>query len=55
MPDNTIKVMPPPACPSCGSVTSVTQERTIKGASTTLLWHCMRCDHRWPMKASSAA
>jgi len=55
MPDNSITPTAPPPCPSCGSVGTVKQETTIKGASTTLLWHCTRCDHRWPVKATSAA
>jgi len=55
MPDNSIKSTLPPACPSCGGVATVKQETTIKGASSTLLWHCPRCDHRWPVKGSSAA
>jgi hypothetical protein len=36
MPDNSIKSTSPPACPSCGAVGTVKQERTIKGASITL-------------------
>ena len=55
MPDNSIKSAPPPICPSCGRFGAVKLETTIKGASSTLLWHCTRCDHRWPVKASSAA
>lgn len=55
MPQNSITSMPPPACPSCGSISAVKQETTIKGASTTLLWHCIRCDYRWPIKGSNAA
>jgi hypothetical protein len=55
MPDNAIKSTPPPVCPSCGGVGTVKQETSIKGASITLLWHCVRCDHRWPVKVTSAA
>jgi hypothetical protein len=46
--------VPVPRRPSCGSVGTVKQEQTIKGPNVTLLWHCARCDHRWPVKASSA-
>jgi hypothetical protein len=55
VPDNSIKSTPPPACPSCGSITSVKLEKTIKGASASLLWHCTKCDHRWPVKADGIA
>ena len=55
MPDNSITGTPAPPCPSCGRLATVKQEKTIKGASITMLWHCIACDHRWPMKASSAA
>jgi DNA-directed RNA polymerase subunit M/transcription elongation factor TFIIS len=55
MPENSIKPGLPPSCPSCGNVGTVKQETTIKGVSTTLLWHCIRCDHRWPVKGSGVA
>ena len=55
MPDNSIKATPPPVCPSCGSVGTVKQETTIKGASINLLWHCTRCDHKWPVKSDGLA
>ena len=55
MPDNSIQSTPPPICPSCGGVGTTKQEQTIKGASVTILWHCFRCDHRWPVKGVCAA
>jgi hypothetical protein len=55
MPENSIKPTLPPQCPSCGGVNTAKQETTIKGASFSLLWHCTRCDHKWPVKSDSIA
>jgi len=53
VPDNSIKLTVPPSCTSCGAFGTVKLETSIKGASVTLMWHCTRCDHHWPVKAES--
>ena len=47
MVDNPIRATLPSACPSCSAVGTVKQETTIKGGSTTVSWHCIRCGHGW--------
>jgi transposase-like protein len=55
MPSQTNSQNVPPSCPNCGAFGTVKLETTVKGANTSLLWRCTRCDHRWPAKGAVAA